>query len=187
MDSAVVYLTVDSETLERLKEISRRAGATLFAVVLGAFATLLMRYSEQEDFIIGFVMSARVRPEVDDVMGFLSISCLSALICRAIRHSTELVLRAREIILGAHEYGAYPFVQLVEVMRPKRGLHTNPFARVFLNMLNLWDRNEVLLPNLSIRPIGGLDLHVPTDFSGGSGGVDLTTTAFCLYVQHRAV
>ena len=79
---------------------------------------------------------------------------------------SELVLRAREIIFAAHEYGAYPFLQLVEVMRPKRGLHSNPFARVFLNMLNLWDRDEVLLPNLSIRPLGGLDLHVPTDFFG---------------------
>ena len=30
-------------------------------------------------------------------------------------------------------------------------------------MLNLWDREEVSLPNLSIRPLGGLDVHMPTD------------------------
>ncbi len=42
-------------------------------------------------------------------------------------------------------------------------MNSNPFAQVFLNMLNLWDSEEVSLPNLSIRPLGGLDLHMPTD------------------------
>jgi non-ribosomal peptide synthetase component F len=49
-------------------------------------------------------------------------------------------------------------------MQPKRSANSNPFIRVFLNMLNLWDRDDVSLPNLSIRPLGGLDLHMPVDF-----------------------
>ena len=38
-DSAVFRVTIGSETLERLREISRRAGATLFTVLLAGFAT----------------------------------------------------------------------------------------------------------------------------------------------------
>ena len=48
-------------------------------------------------------------------------------------------------------------------MQPKRSMASNPFAQVFLNMLNLWDREEITLPELSIRPLGGLDLHMPVD------------------------
>ena len=33
-----------------------------------------------------------------------------------------------------------------------------------MNMLNLWDREAVELPGASIRPLGGLDLHMPVDF-----------------------
>ena len=48
-DSSTIDVLIDAETLERLKDISRRAGAMLFTLLLGAFATLLMRYSGQED------------------------------------------------------------------------------------------------------------------------------------------
>jgi amino acid adenylation domain-containing protein len=162
-DSSVFHVAINSDALARLKEISRRAGATLFAVLLGAFATLLMRYSGQEDFIIGSIMSARVRPEVDELLGFFGN--LLALRADLSGNPTfnELVFRMREIVFDAHEHGAYPFQQLVEVMQPKRSVNSNPFVRVLLNMLNLWDREEVSLPNLSIRPLGGLDVHMPTD------------------------
>ena len=156
-------MTINSDTLERLKEISRRAGATLFAVLLGAFATLLMRYSGQEDFIIGSIMSARVRPEVDNLLGFFGNLLALRVDLSGNPTFNELVFRMREIVFAAHEHGAYPFQQLVEVMQPKRSVNSNPFVQVLLNMLNLWDREEVSLPNLSIRPLGGLDVHMPTD------------------------
>jgi amino acid adenylation domain-containing protein len=162
-DSSVFHVTINSDTLERLKEISRRAGATLFAVLLGAFATLLMRYSEQEDFIVGSIMSARVRPEVDNLLGFFGNLLALRIDLSGNPTFNELVSRMREIVFEAHEHGAYPFQRLVEVMQPKRSANSNPFVRVLLNMLNLWDREEVSLPNLSIRPLGGLDVHMPTD------------------------
>ena len=43
LNSSVFYLTIDAEILAGLKEISRRAGATLYTVLIAAFATLLMR------------------------------------------------------------------------------------------------------------------------------------------------
>ena len=86
---------------------------------------------------------------------------------------SELVLRSREIVFAAHEHGAYPFQLLGEVMRRTRRANSNPFAQVFLNMFNMWDREEVSLPNLSIRPLGGIDTHMPLDslfvFASGSG------------------
>ena len=162
-NSAVFRVNVASETLEGLKEISRRAGATLFTSLLAGFATLLMRYSGQEDFIIGSVMSGRVRPEVENLLGFFVNSLALRVDLSGNPTFSELVRRAREIVFAAHEHGAYPFQRLVEVMQPKRSLNSNPFVQVFLNMLNLWDRDELSLPDLSIRPMGGLDLHLPTD------------------------
>ena len=162
-DSSVFRVTIDSETLERLKEISRRAGATLFTVLLGAFATVLMRYSGQEDFILGSIMSARVRPEVENLLGFFGNLLALRVDLSGNPTFAELVLRAREIVFAAHEHGAYPFQRLVEAMQPKRTATSNPFVQVTLNMLNLWDRDEVFLPDLSIRPLGGLDLHMPTE------------------------
>jgi amino acid adenylation domain-containing protein len=172
-ESSVFQVTISSSTLERLREISRQAGATLFTALLAGFATLLMRYSGQEDFVIGTVMSGRVRPEVENLLGFFVNSLALRVDLSGNPTFSELVVRARGIVFAAHEHGTYPFQRLVEVMQPKRSLNSNPFVQVFLNMLNLWDREEVSLPNLSIRPLGGLDLHLPTDlltvFASGNG------------------
>lgn len=128
-NSSVFHVTINSDTLERLKEISRRAGATLFAVLLGAFATLLMRYSEQEDFIVGSIMSARVRPEVDNLLGFFGNLLALRIDLSGNPTFNELVSRMREIVFEAHEHGAYPFQRLVEVMQPKRSANSNPFVQ----------------------------------------------------------
>ena len=45
-------------------------------------------------------------------------------ISRGIRLSSELVFRAREIVFAAHEYGAYPFLQMVEDMQTEAELRT---------------------------------------------------------------
>ena len=106
-------MTINSHTLERLREISRRAEATLFTVLLAAFATLLMRYSGQEDFVVGSVMSGRVRLEVENLLGFF-VNLLALRVDLSGNPTfSELVLRSREIVFAAHEHGAYPFQQLV--------------------------------------------------------------------------
>jgi aspartate racemase len=162
-DSAAYHTFVPSDVVEGLREIGRCEGATFFTVLLAGFATLLMRYTGQEDFVIGSVISSRTRPEVESLLGFFVNSLALRTDMTGNPTFSSLVARTREIVFAAHEHGAFPFHRLVEVMRPNRDVNSNPFAQIFLNMLNLWDREEVSLPNLSIRPLGGLDLHMPVD------------------------
>ena len=101
-----------------------------------------MRYSGQEDFVIGSVMSGRIRPEVENLLGFF-VNLLALRVDLSGNPTfSELVLRSREIVFGAHEHGAFPFQHLGEVTQPTRRANSNPFAQVFLNMLNLWDRKK---------------------------------------------
>jgi amino acid adenylation domain-containing protein len=162
-DSATYQTAIPADVVEGLREIGRREGATFYTVLLAGFATLLMRYSGREDFVIGSVITSRPRPEVENLLGFFVNSLALRMNLTGNPTFSELVSRAREIVFAAHEHGAFPFQRLVEVMQPKRRMNSNPFAQVFLNMLNLWDREEASLPNLSIRPLGGLDLHMPVD------------------------
>jgi amino acid adenylation domain-containing protein len=179
-ESATYQTSVSIDVVERLREIGRCEGATLFAVLLAGFATFLMRNTRQEDFVIGSVISSRARPELEQLLGFF----INSLALRADLSGnptfSSLVERMRTIVFSAQEHGAFPFHRLSEVTHPDRsGNNSNPFAQIFLNMLNLWDREDILLPDLSIRPLGGLDLHNPVDLlslyaSVNSGGLDLT-------------
>ena len=162
-DSTTYFETVPVPVVEGLREIGRREGATFFTVLLAGFATLLMKYTGQEDLVIGSVVTNRPRPEVEHLLGSFVNSVALRIDLTGNPTFSGLVFRLREIVFAAHEHGAFPFQRLVEVVQPKRSVNSNPFSQIFLNMLNLWDREEVSLPNLSIRPLGGVDLHMPVD------------------------
>ncbi|MCI0590252.1 MAG: condensation domain-containing protein, partial [Gammaproteobacteria bacterium] len=55
---------------ERLYGLSRRAGVTLFMVLLAAFKALLSRYSGQRDICVGIPVANRTRAETEGLIGF---------------------------------------------------------------------------------------------------------------------
>src|SRR5262249_2458714 len=58
------------ELAARLRELSRREGATLFMTLLAAFQVLLSRYSGQQDIVVGSPIAGRTRAEVEGLIGF---------------------------------------------------------------------------------------------------------------------
>src|SRR5205085_5343644 len=60
-----------SESLSwSLKELGRREGATLFMTLLAAFSTLLYRYTNQADILVGTPIANRNRAETESLIGF---------------------------------------------------------------------------------------------------------------------
>ena len=55
---------------QALKAFSREEGVTLFMTILGAFQTLLFRYSGQEQITIGSPIANRNRAELESLIGF---------------------------------------------------------------------------------------------------------------------
>ena len=56
---------------QRVKEVGRREGATLYMTLLAAFQVLLHRYSGQEDFAVGSPIAGRLRKDTEGLVGFL--------------------------------------------------------------------------------------------------------------------
>ncbi|MEN3327380.1 MAG: hypothetical protein V7638_2187, partial [Acidobacteriota bacterium] len=55
---------------EQLRDLSRRAGTTLFMTLLAAFSVLLHRYSGAEDIVVGTPIAGRNRAEIETLIGF---------------------------------------------------------------------------------------------------------------------
>ncbi len=62
-------IRIDSRLLEQLRDLGRSQGATLFSILLAAFNVLLLRYTRQEDVVVGTPVSGRRQPELDKVIG----------------------------------------------------------------------------------------------------------------------
>jgi amino acid adenylation domain-containing protein len=144
------YWTLSKSLTEALKNLSRQEGVTLYMTLLAAFKTLLYRYSGQEDIVVGTVSAGRNRLETEGVIGFFINTLVLRTDLSDCPSFRELLLRVREVTLGAYAHESLPFGKLVEVLQPERNLNQNPLFQVAFNLrpsmpdLNLdWALSEV--------------------------------------------
>lgn len=124
------YLTLSKNLTEALKTLSQQEGVTLFMSLLAAFKTLLYRYTGQDDIVVGTVAAVRNQPELEHLIGYF----LNTLVLRTNLSGTptfqQLLVRVREVTLGAMTHDDLPFVTLVESLNIERNLGYNPLFQV---------------------------------------------------------
>ena len=127
---------LSEEVSDALKDLSRREGVTMFMFLLAAFQVLLMRYSKQEDIVVGTPVAARRHKEVEDLIGFFVNTLVLRTKLSGDPTFKELLKRVREICLGAYSHQDVPFEKLVEELQPKRDLDIPPLVQVALGLQN---------------------------------------------------
>ena len=139
-----------SKTLaEALKSLSQREAVTLFMTLLTAFKTLLYRYTNQADILIGSPIANRNRQEIEGLIGFFVNTLVLRTDLSGDPSFKELLRRIREVTLDAYTHQDLPFEQLVEELQPERNLSYTPLFQVMFVLHNV--PVEVLkLPDLSL-------------------------------------
>ncbi|HPU56490.1 MAG TPA: amino acid adenylation domain-containing protein, partial [Verrucomicrobiota bacterium] len=119
-------------TVQALKEMSRREGATLFMAVLAALGALLHRWIGSNDVVVGAPFSGRGRAETENLIGlFVNTLPLRLRVNREMAFS-ELLVHVRETVLGVFAHQETPFEEIVRALAPERNLRRNPFFQVVL-------------------------------------------------------
>ena len=141
--------TLPRELAERLNEVGRREGTTLFMTMMSALQVLLHRYSGQEQFIVSTGAGNRTSPELERLIGCLiNVVLLKADLGDNPTFRT-LLQRVREEALSAYAHQDLPFEKLVEALRPERDLSYHPLTQVmFVLLRGPMDRLE--LPGLDV-------------------------------------
>src|SRR5581483_3806507 len=134
----------------RLHTLSREEGVTLFMTLLAAFQTLLFRYSNQTDIVVGTPTSGRVHAATENVVGlFLNMLALRTRLSTDLTFR-DLLARVRDITLGAYTHQDVPFEKVVEELRPERSLSYAPFFQVMLVLQNI-PITTIAFPGLSLE------------------------------------
>jgi amino acid adenylation domain-containing protein/thioester reductase-like protein len=131
-----------------LKQLGRRAGATLFMVALAAYQVLLSRWSGQRDIVVGSPIAGRRSHEVEGLVGFF----VNTLVLRSDVSPDltfcQLLERVKEMTLGAYAHQDLPFEELVKELRPERDLTRQPIFQVWLALQN-FPEEHLELPGLT--------------------------------------
>jgi len=143
---------LNQDLTRQLLSLSQQSGATLFMTLLAAFVTLLSRYSNQEDIVVGSPIANRNRSEVEELIGFFANTL--ALRIKVSGDSTfrDLLAQVREVTMGAYAHQDLPFEKLVEALQPERTLSYNPLVQVVFALQNV-PIPSLELPDLSLSPL----------------------------------
>jgi myxalamid-type nonribosomal peptide synthetase MxaA len=149
---AVRTMTVSADLTAQLNALSRRAGVTLFMTLLGAFQSLLFRYTDQDSIPIGIPIAGRTESNLEPLIGCF----INTLVLRTNFSGNptfwEVLGRVREVALGAYDHQDIPFEKLVETIQPDRDLSYNPLTQVMFALQNV-PQGETVLPGLTLIPL----------------------------------
>jgi amino acid adenylation domain-containing protein len=144
-----IKFALSKQLSQSLVALSRSENATLFMTLLAAFQILLLRYTEQEDIVVGTPIAGRNRVETEGLIGFFVNTLVLRTDLSGRPTFREVLARVKETALGAYAHQDLPFEKLVEEMNPVRDVsHTALFQVMFI--LQNAPRESISLGNLSV-------------------------------------
>ncbi|WOB66746.1 non-ribosomal peptide synthetase [Microcystis aeruginosa] len=137
------------ELTQKLTELSQQQGVTMFMTLLAVYGVLLYRYTGQSDILIGTPIANRNRREIESLIGFFVNTLVMRTDCSENPSFQELLMRVREMSLGAYAHQDLPFEMLVEALQTERNLSHTPLFQVMFVLQNT-PLSEIELMGLTI-------------------------------------
>ncbi len=110
----IVWRVIDKTVSKKLEALSHQEGCTLFIALLGAVKTLLYKYTNQSDIVIGVPIAGREHVDLEGQLGFYVNTLALRTKFSGEDDFRELLRKIRKVAFGGYEHQIYPFDELVE-------------------------------------------------------------------------
>ncbi|MBJ6766219.1 amino acid adenylation domain-containing protein, partial [Myxococcaceae bacterium JPH2] len=144
---------VPAEIAEAVQGLAREHRATPFMVLYAAFAALLYRYSQQEDFCVGTPVSGRTHPATEGVVGLMANTVALRTRLDDRTPFSALLAQVRDTTLGALAHQDVPFERLVRALGVERGLGHAPLFQVLFDLHRAQGSLAEAFRGLRARPV----------------------------------
>jgi amino acid adenylation domain-containing protein len=118
----------------RLRSLAAQNGATLFSVLLSAWAVLLHRYSGQSELLIGAPTAGRTHAAFRAVAGYFVNPVVIRVNFSGDPMFENLLAQVRGKVLGALAHQDFPFPLLVEKLQPQRDPVRSPLFQALFTL-----------------------------------------------------
>ncbi|WP_346940654.1 amino acid adenylation domain-containing protein [uncultured Clostridium sp.] len=146
-----VSFEVNEDITLKIRKLIRETGTTMHMVLLSAFNILLLRYSGQEDIVIGTPIAGRLHADLQNIMGMFVNTLALRNKPEGDKKYIDFLKEVKENSLKAYENQSYQLEALVEKLHVRRDTSRNPLFDVMFNSINLFDKDEKILEGLLIK------------------------------------
>jgi amino acid adenylation domain-containing protein len=149
--AAVWTIALPPSLTNRLGELRRREGGSLFMLILAALMTVVHRVDGRHDVAVGVFSSGRTRPEFESLIGYL----VNVLVVRA-EFANGVTFReawrnVRDACVAAYTHQDLPYEKLLEQLAPDRTGEFTPPVSVLCVLQP--PAPPVDLPGLLVEPL----------------------------------
>lgn len=128
---------LEEELSRRLRSFALKTGTTLYMVLLAAYNVLLLKYTSQEDIIVGSPIAGRPHEDLQNVMGMFVNTLAMRNYPQGNKKFTEFLQEVKEHALKAFENQDYPFEELMERIDLRRDVSRNPLFDTMFILQNI--------------------------------------------------
>ncbi len=170
---------LDEELTDKLKQIAKETGSTMYMVLLSACNVLLSKYNGQEDIVIGSPIAGRPHADLENIMGMFVNTLAMRNYPESQKTFKEFLVEVKASSLQAFENQDYQFEELVERLNITRDLSRNPLFDVMFVMQNM-DAVELEIEGLKFKPyevdnkIAKFDMTITATELNKTIGIDLS-------------
>ena len=115
-----------SQFIKQIQDFNSKNQTTLFMFFTTIIKTLLARYTNQEDIILGFPILGRDKIELEEQIGFYANTLALRDTINLSNNFNTLIQEIKKTVLEAHQHQQYPFEKLVDDLKIKRDISRTP-------------------------------------------------------------
>ena len=131
-----IRFALNRDMTQRLKQLCKDKGTTLYMALLSAYNILLSKYSGQEDIVIGAASEGRPHADLQGMVGMFVNTLAMRNYPSGNKKFEDFLQEVKNNALSAYENQAYQFDRLIEKLGIKRDLSRNPLFDTMLVLQN---------------------------------------------------
>ncbi len=155
-----VSATFSLELSKKMQRLCSLQDITPFMLIETAFATLVARYSNETDIVVGSPNAGRHHQATESLIGLF----VDTLVLRNDLSDnptfSHLLQQNKQMILDAYANQHVPFEMLVDALNPGRQLSFQPLTQLMVNYFESTEQEPVALPDLTLTPFGDDNEHL---------------------------
>ncbi|UHO38304.1 amino acid adenylation domain-containing protein [Chryseobacterium capnotolerans] len=129
-----IYFGLDADQTQKLKNLSKDLGVSLYSILLGGYYLTLSAYSGQDDIIVGSPIANRHHAGLEDMIGFFVNTLALRENIDPNQQIKDFILQVAQSVTEAQSYQDLPFEKLVEELGVEKDTSRHPVFQVMFGL-----------------------------------------------------